>query len=438
MIKRKSAVFSMVAALGTLVAGGATALPQLPAPPGAPSAQDLADRARGLFFGAVEVVNDAEARAREAGQRANEARLAAGKRASDFASCPSPDAQALYDSIKQRRDAAERMRAKAADMRAKADAANAACHRSFQPESVCDALMSSYGWRGIEQAAAAEVTAEDGALTVLRSLECLTCNASGISLLVPDVSLTIGMVPAGPTPLPLPTGLRGVRAQRVSVGPAPKARVCTAWDPGSVSVTVDAGGGQISESARARLPHCTAEEEVGCAGFDPAKLLPTLVRLSIVPPQVTPGMLTITVPTRSARVVSGFSRPACAAPLRVCTRASASATFSLDPGRDAAAQLSSVASCQEWTEIGCAAPSFDLSPTYSDVQVPDARRVRVRWAGPGVRAGEVDVDVRGPDFDGACTSRPTFALPKLEVVTRRIDVPFVCRSIARNKLVSRT
>src|SRR5664279_442232 len=132
-----------------------------------------------------DVKNRTIAGANQIDQWRRDADAAARKKVTDFASCPSPDAQRLYDELKGKRDQAQATRNQAAQAVADADAALANCMRTWPdgpngvPASPCRATYGGLPFKGIRDSAQAAVDSLNAAMNALKALKCIAgCDAS--------------------------------------------------------------------------------------------------------------------------------------------------------------------------------------------------------------------------------------------------------------------
>lgn len=336
---------------------------QPPTGPRLPSVDSFFDSVKGKL---VDGANQVDAWRREA-------TAALGKRATDFAGCPSNDAQGLYDDLQRKRQEAIRTRDAAAGAERDAIAARDRCTATpGMPAASCNAAYNTLPFAGQRVAAQAALEELNRALDALKGMRCVAgCNRQ-LALNVPEA--------------------RVGQDEPVTVAP----EVCTAWDAGAFSARAGAAGGEISAEMRARLPHCKQSQRMAlevCTAWDVAAALPQLKNLRVVPPTVDPGRVSITVPTVGVPVLGGIDT-ACRRTESVCTRLQGNATIAFDSG-DPLAVLRSVGGgqCAESKPVGCAEPPFGLVPRMTTLQVPDLTRARVAWTSGD---GNAAVAVTGP------------------------------------------
>ncbi len=375
----------------------------------AQTARDAAQRIVNTVFGAISTaITDAN----QLGQWLSDANNAAGKAVSDFASCPSPDAQQLYDNIKNQRASAQRVRGQADQQDRNAQSALNTCKSQVDSQfsTLCDgAYTGPHGtFQTVSASAQGVMNADDAALNALKALKCVAGCGKHAEIVVPTVSV-------GP-------------AERVKVPPL-QFDVCSHWTGGRFSAHLEAeasgdvaakGGGRVSaREARGRfrggagveahlsggveadLPKCDQTETItipppGYCVWQIDILLPELKKLKIVPPEVTPPQVRVQVPRKTVRYISGVKKAQCAQEAKVCTGVTVGAHVGLgdDP--------TSLAQCTQWADAGCANPPFGLEPDYSVISVPDPADATVTWSGGRVNPGSVKVDLSKGEFKVAC------------------------------------
>jgi hypothetical protein len=383
--------------------------------------RDLLNR----FFGGVKdrVIQGAD----RADQYRRAAEEAAKKTARDFASCPSPAAQQIYNELKANRDRLQVIKTASeqadADARASRDRCRVAMPPSLDPE--CDAAYATLLFRRQAEAAGAAITAIDKALNVLKDLKCIAgCDRAAVLLYPTPENMTVAQARNPRAELSLPGATVSTANGSIEI------TACTAWDAGSVSASLDAGNGELDASVRARLPHCTRTETfVLCTQWELSILLPKLQQINVIPPTVKLPEVSISIPNKEVRVVTGVTTTACLTPVTICKRAQG--TISFDTGDPLSMLTGNVQGCVERVQIGCANPAFGLTPTYTTVQVPDLAQARVTWKGTAsIKGGSITVDLTKPEFRLACksTSAPQVpGPPRPGFGTGRIDLPFLCR-----------
>lgn len=345
--------------------------PQLPPPPKvSPPAPPALPSPDSFFSGLKGKVVDG---ANQIDGWRRDATAAAAKRASDFAGCPSNDAQALYDRLRTEREAAQRTRDAAAGAERDAVTARDRCLATpGMPAASCHAAYNTLPFAGQRVAAQAAVDELNRALEALKGMRCVAGCSRQLALNVPEAQVGQG------EPI------------------AASGEVCTAWDPGHFTARAGVAGGELSAELRARLPRCRQTQRLAlevCTAWDVAAALPQLKQLRIVPPSLDPGQVSISVPTVSVSVVNGLDTH-CRRQETACTRLQGNATIAFDSG-DPLATLRSVGSgqCAESRPIGCAEPPFGVAPTMTTLQVPDLSRTRVAWTSGDGRAA---VALTGP------------------------------------------
>jgi hypothetical protein len=415
----------------------------LPPPPALPSPDSFFSGVKGKV---VDGANQIDGWRRDAS-------TAAGKRANDFAGCPSNDAQALYDRLRSERDAAQRTRDAAAGAERDAVTARDRCLTTpGMPAASCNAAYNTLPFAGQRVAAQAAVDELNRALDGLKNMRCVAgCNRQ-LAISVPEAQVGQGE----------PIAVAG--------------EVCTAWDPGQFTARAGAAGGELSAEMRARLPRCRQTQRLAleaCTAWDVAAALPQLKNLRIVPPSLDAGRVSINVPTVGVPVVNGFDT-SCRRQETVCTRLQGNATIAFDSG-DPLATLRSVGSgqCAESKPIGCAEPPFGVAPTMTTIQVPDLTRARVAWtsgdgtaavavSGPGnritnvpvpapqvtgrikppgpqiVQPGSAEVDFSRGEFRVACKQWQKVQLPtlRMQFALKSFDTP-LCAEPRMGNLVAR-
>lgn len=352
-----------------LQGGPARAQPKPPLPPAPQVKPPPAPPAPGVdsFFGSVKA-RAVEGAAKIDGWR-RDAQTAASRRATDFAGCPSHDAQKLYDDLRAEREQAARTRDAAGGAEREAIAARERCLATpAMPAASCHAAYHTLPFAAQRAAAQVAVDELDRALGVLKNLRCVAGCSRHLVLGVPEAFV----------------------GQGEPIAAAPE--VCTAWEPGAFVARAGAAGGELSAEMRARLPRCRQTQRVAlevCTSWDVAATLPELARLRMVPPSLDPGRVTIAVPDTSVTVVAGIDS-GCRRQETVCTRLQGNATIGFDSG-DPLAVLRSVAAgqCIESRAVGCAEPPFGVSPRTTTLRVPDFSRTRVAWTAGDGRAGVV-------------------------------------------------
>jgi len=415
----------LVAIISTFAMLGAFSVraqfPKPPNPPSPPSPQQLLNQ----FFGAVK--DRIIAGADRINQWKTDAENALRKRANDFAGCPSNDAQRLYDDLKSKRQQAAAVKAAAeeADRQARENREN--CKRTTGLNAQCDAAYNQLPFQGTIAAANATIASLDAALTALKNLKCVSgCNRAA-KILYPYFEVGTTNIYQPIVGSVISTNGSIIANTSVSiVGRAPEIKVCTAWDPGQFNAQFDAGNGEFNASVNAKLPKCAQVETYKvCTDWDLTIILPELIRLKLVPPDVKVSDLIISVPNKDVRVITGVERATCSQPVTVCKRASG--TINVDTGANPFSNQPT-GGCLETVQIGCASPAFGMVPVYSTVSIPDITRVKISWKGIRIKGGSITVDMTRPEFKATCkgSNIPAPPFPKVTVRTGSVNVNWAC------------
>lgn len=398
----------------------ATALPSVLIPE---PAQSVPPAVQQIINGLFQVFNNVVIPfADKVNQWKNDAQAAAQKTVADFTGCPSPAAQNLYNDLRTKRTNLDQTIAMATQQDQAAQQARTNCRNqvptNYRP--ACDAAYNGLPFAGIRVSAQAARNSVNAAMTALRNLRCISgCNQTA-SLLFPTVTVQ-------PTTLNVRT---------------PSAQVCTQWRPGTLGFDTNTSGTTLSATVTAQLPACTRTETVSACNWDLRVLLPVLQRVRLVPPEVTPANIQITVPNRTIRVVSGLTQ-SCSQPYRVCKTISTNANFQVDLTNNPLTNLQNVmngisSQCTEWLTVGCSNPPFGLTATYQNVQVPDLTRAQISWSGGRLQPGSVTVDLTQAQFSVACRAESLNlpGVPQLNIGTQRVNFPFLCLQPQMRTLVA--
>jgi hypothetical protein len=161
-----------------------------------------------------------------------------------------------------------------------------------------------------------------------------------------------------------------------------------------------------------------------------------LQKLGLVPPEVTLPDVSINVPTKDVKVVSGLTEDTCAQPITICKRING--TINFDSGADPLSSLPRT-NCLETVEVGCANPPFKLKPTFTSIQVPDIAKTTISWKGLKIKPGSIVVDMSRPEFRATCKSTTAPSVPGPpgpSFQTGGIDLPFACLQPRIEKVVA--
>lgn len=385
--------------------GLAIALPEPPGrPPSPPKIQPPAPPTTDSFFGVLSKKSIKFAESVD-GWRAD-AESASKKTVSDFAGCPSRDAQKLYDLLGARRKDAIAARDAAEAAEREATQARQRCLDAVGiPAPSCHAAYNKLPFAAQKGGAQAAADAMDAARQALKALRC----------------------PAG---CDKPLHLRVVQASsKAQAQISPTLSVCTAWDPGRVLVRAGIEGDELGAEFKARLPRCTQQQTVVpryCKDWDVGKLVPALMKLKLLPPEFTTGRITITVPTVDAPVVTGFTN-VCRRTQSVCTQVKGEATVAVDTA-DPMATLAQISAsrCAKQSQVGCAEPPLGLQPTMGKLAVPTTSNARLTWTASD-RASDLQVRIPPEGYTWSATWPPV-----------PVPVPQVKASGGRPNVLQRT
>jgi hypothetical protein len=61
--------------------------------------------------------------------------------------------------------------------------------------------------------------------------------------------------------------------------------------------------------------------------------------------------------------------------------------------------------CAESAVIGCSNPPFGLTPTFTNISVPDPKHARISWSGAGIKPGSIEIDLTRPELGISCTAQ---------------------------------
>ena len=408
--------------------------------PAAPVSQDIPQWIKGLVNQAFKAVSNVAIPFANLIQKAViVATSAASKDLKDFSSCPSNDAQLLYNNLKTHRNNLNQTIAAAKQADEQAQQARVNCKNTVPADfrAQCDLAYNNLSFAATKVAAENARSAVQSAMNVLTSLKCISgCNKTG-KLVVP----TVGLEPGGTLNLNqtaqtiIDLNKTNPREDVLPAAPRPTngrldTTVCTAWNFGQFGVNLDAvGSGDFSQMFGYRAPGCSRTEKLSiCTNWNMSVLLPKLKELRIVPPGVQLPDVEIVVPNRTFRVVSNVTQSACRTPVTICTRPSGSLVINFNKGTNPLDILSTSA-CDETRTIGCSDPLFGLTPTYTTIQVPDLAHAKVKIkAGRVTTAAELIVDLTRPEFKLSCAGQDLQLPmpPRLRYGTQVIDLPYVC------------
>jgi hypothetical protein len=394
-----------------------------------------------------DVKNRVIAGANQLDQWRRDAAAAAQKKAADFASCPSPDAQRLYDDLKAKRNQAQTTRDQAARALSDADAALANCLGTWPdgpggfPASPCRATYGGLPFRGIRDSAQAAVDSLNAAMNALKALKCIAgCNrTAGVDY--PSCALA-GAPGGGPVHVSVngPTvsgGIGGAHPSQIggsALGLGNGFDVCVEWDPGSFKPVWNPGPDGVQAGVDVKFPKCKRTVHVPgsiCTSWDVTLVLPKLKELRLVPPDVQPGDLKIEFATQTIAYVTVEQAPACTQEAALCTGVSTglvtmpSASLPLDLARTLGPL------CVDKTFVGCLQPAFGLNVVSKTASVPDPSQGTVSWKGPKLKSpGSIKIDFTRPEFSIACRQHGpgpnTGGLPSVSCSTKHLDLPFLC------------
>ena len=390
-----------------------------------------------------EVRNRTIAGANQLDQWRRDAAAAAQKKATDFASCPSPDAQRLYDELKGKRDQAQATRNQAAQALADADAALANCLRTWPdgpngvPPSPCRASYGGLPFRGIRDTAQSAVNELNAEMNVLKALKCITgCNRNAG---VDYPSCTLAGAPGGGPVHVNVSGATAAAARPAMVGSSALASgsgfdVCVEWDPGSFKPVWNPGPDGVQAGVDLKYPKCKRTVHVPgtiCTSWDINLIFPKLKELKLVPPDVQPGDLKIELATQTISYVTVEQAPSCGQEAVLCTGVTTG--FVVMPPAILPADLARSLGplCRDRTFMGCLQPAFGLNVVTKTASVPDPSQGTVSWKGPKLKSpGSVKIDFTRPEFSIACRQQGpgpnTGGAPSVNCSTKHVDLPFLC------------
>lgn len=422
-------------------------LAALPATSQLPDVGKAVNQAAGTVKKAVDdffsdVKNRVIAGAGQIDQWRRDAAAAAQKKATDFASCPSPDAQRLYDELKGKRDQAQATRNQAAQALADADAALANCLKTWPdgpgglPASPCRATYGGLPFRGIRDSAQAAVDAFNASMNALKALKCITgCNrTAGVDY--PSCSLA-GAPGGGPVHVNV-GGATASAARPSMIGSSALASgngfdVCVEWDPGSFKAVWNPGPDGVQAGVDLRYPKCKRTIHVPgtiCASWDITLILPKLKELKLVPLDVQAGEVKIELATQTISYVTVEQAASCSQEAVLCTGVS-TGIITMPPAilpLDLARTMGPL--CVTKTFAGCLQPAFGLNVVNKTAGVPDPSQGTVSWKGPKIKAGSVKIDFTRPEFSIACRQQGpgpnTGGAPSVNCSNKHLDLPFLC------------
>jgi hypothetical protein len=382
-----------------------------------------------------DVKNRTIAGAGQIDQWRRDATAAAQKKATDFASCPSPDAQSLYDDLKGKRDQAQATRNQANQAVADADAALANCLRTWPdgpggvPASPCRATYTGLPFKGIRDSAQAAVDSLNAAMNALKALKCIAgCNrTAGVDY--PSCALA----PAGG---PVNVAVNGDHPAMIgnsALASGAGFDVCVEWDPGSFKPVWNPGPDGVQAGVDVKYPKCKRTVHVPgtiCTSWDITLILPRLKDLKLVPTDVQAGEIKIELATQTISYVTVEQTPSCSQEAVLCTGVS-TGIVSMPPAilpMDLARTLGPI--CVDKTFAGCLQPAFGLNVVNKTASVPDPSQGSVSWKGPKIKAGSVKIDFTRPEFSVACRQLGpgpnTGGAPRVNCSTKHLDLPFLC------------
>ncbi|MDL2718730.1 MAG: hypothetical protein PT977_13340 [Acidobacteriota bacterium] len=389
-----------------------------------------------------DVKNRTIAGAGQIGQWSRDAAAAGQKMATDFASCPSPDAQRLYDDLKAKRNEAQTTRNQAAQAVADADAALAKCLRTWPdgpngvPASPCRATYGGLPFKGIRDSAQAAVDAFNASMNALKALKCITgCNrTAGVDY--PSCALA-GAPGGGPVHVNV-GGMTAAGAHPAPIGNSALALgngfdVCVEWDPGAFRPVWNPGPDGVQAGVDVKFPKCKRTVHVPgtiCTSWDITLILPKLKELKLVPIEVQAGDLKIELATQTFSYVTVEQAASCSQEAVLCTGIS-TGIIAMPPAIlpvDLARSLGPL--CRDRTFMGCLQPAFGLVVVNKTASVPDPSQGTVSWKGPKIKAGSLRIDLTRPEFAIACRQKGpgpnTGGAPSVTCATKHLDLPFLC------------
>lgn len=338
------------------------------------------------------------------------------KTASDWGSCPSNGAQTSYNQAKTWRNQVNSSLQQAEQIRAEAGSARNACLASTNNNALCGSTYNTlpvHVWISSLTSARNSLTA---AINTMAALQCPSGCARTARVTVPTVKIQ----PGGAYRLSNPGWLDLPVCTKLSLG-------SVGFNPSAVS------SGNLGRIVQAQPPACTSTANLRvCTNVDVRVLLPTLQRLSLVPPNV--GAIQLDVPTRNVTAITGVQPASCQKPLRVCAP-SGNVTVSLNEGQNL---FNASASCSNHVTLGCQQPPFGLQPATQQVGVPDLTKATVRWTRP--RPGSIRVDLTRPEFKATCAGAGRgISIPKPPIVsmgTNTVQLPFICTQMNMVRVVA--
>lgn len=390
-----------------------------------------------------DVKNRTIAGANQIDQWRRDADAAARKKTTDFASCPSPDAQRLYDDLKGKRDQAQTTRNQAAQAVADADAALANCLRTWPdgpggvPASPCRATYGGLPFKGIRDSAQAAVDAFNASMNALKALKCITgCNrTAGVDY----PSCALAGAPAGGPVNVNANGATIASARPAMIGSSALASgagfdVCVEWDPGSFKPIWNPGPDGVQAGVDMKFPKCKRTVHVPgtiCTSWDITLILPKLKELKLIPPDVQAGDVKIELATQTISYVKVEQAASCSQEAVLCTGVS-TGIITMPPAilpLDLARTLGPI--CVDKTFAGCLQPAFGLNVVNKNASVPDPSQGTVSWKGPKIKSpGSIRVDFTRPEFSIACRQQGpgpiTGGAPSVTCSTKHLDLPFLC------------
>jgi hypothetical protein len=390
-----------------------------------------------------DVKNRVIAGANQVEQWRNDARAAGRKTVTDFASCPSPDAQALYDDLKGRRDQAQATRNQANQAVTDADAALRNCLGTWPDApglpSPCRATYTGLPFKGIRDSAQAAVDALNAAMNALKALKCITgCNrTAGVDY--PSCALA-GAPAGGPVNVNV-GGMTAAAAHPAAIGNSALALnqgfdVCVEWDPGSFKPVWNPGADGVQAGVDVRFPKCKRTVHIPgsiCTSWDVTLVLPKLKELRLVPLDVQAGDLKIEVATQNISYVTVGSAPSCSQEAVLCTGLRPGLIMKAVLGGGPLELVRTMGSlCQDKTFVGCLQPAFGLVVVNKTASVPDPSQGTVSWKDRGMKlkGGSTKIDFTRPEFAIACRQQGpgpnTGGVPSLNCSTKHVDLPFLC------------
>ncbi|HIJ95254.1 MAG TPA: hypothetical protein HPP94_05885 [Desulfuromonadales bacterium] len=389
-----------------------------------------------------EVKNRTIAGAQNINQWGNDAAAAARKKSADFSSCPSPDAQNLYNDLKNKRDSLTATRDQANQAVRDADAALGNCLRVWPdgpngfPPSACRASYTGLPFKGIANGAQASINALNTSMNGLKALKCISgCNrTAGVDY----PSCSVGVSPIVNVSSNSAQSAKVAQSARMAAAPAGiplpvnNFDVCVDWNPGAFTPIWNPGPAGVQAGVDIRFPKCNRTVNIPgdvCTSWDVNLLLPKLKEFKLVPPSIQSPNVTISTARQNVAYFSVEPAASCSQPAVLCSSVVNSVAIPAVLPLNLAWTLGPY--CTQKSEIGCANPPFGLVPVSRTLTVPDPSSGTVSWKGPKVNSlGSVKVDLTRPEFSIACRQRGfgpnTGGVPNAKCATKHIDLPGIC------------